>query len=67
MSEDKQKGVPLGHFPFLKDHKLAKAMENIDWNALKQSSIFENNFRPLQPLRRIIGLMILEHISAKLG
>ena len=67
MSNSKQKGVPLTNFPFMEDHMLAKAMENLDWNSLNQFKLFKNSFRPLQPLRRIFGLLILEHLRGVEG
>ena len=67
MSDSNQKGVPLKNFPIIKDHKLAKAMEVLDWNSLNQNSLFKDGFRPLQPLRRIFGLLILEHVRGSQG
>ena len=67
MSESRQKGVPLSNFPIIQDHKLTKAMGIIDWESLKKPNLFKNGFVPLQPLRRVFGLLILEHMRGVHG
>jgi hypothetical protein len=56
-------GVPISRFPIDPGHKLSKVMEQIDWAIFDNKDMFfESGFRPLQPLRRIIGLILLERI-----
>lgn len=62
MSDSRHKGVQLSNFPKIKGHKLTTAMDKIDWNSLNQTNLFKNGFTPLQPLRRIFGFLILEHV-----
>ncbi len=51
----------------IKDHKLSKALKQLDWNSLNQGNLFINGFRPLQPLRRVFALLILEHVRGLQG
>ncbi len=67
MTNSKRQGVPLTNFPIIKDHKLTKAMEKLDWNSLNQVNVFNNSFRPLQPVRRVFGFLLLEHIRGSKG
>ena len=62
------KGVPLSTFPLDPDHKLTLAMSKIDWDSLQNSNgLFQKGFEPLQPIRRIFGLLILESIRGLRG
>ena len=67
MSESKHKGIPLSNFPIIQGHKLTKAMDIIDWGSLNKTELFKKGFVPLQPLRRVFGFLILEHIRGVHG
>ena len=67
MKNMNKKGVPISNFPLNPDHKLAKAMDKINWNSLQANDLFQKGFIPLQPIRRIFGLLILEKIRGLQG
>jgi hypothetical protein len=62
MKSKKPKGVPITNIPLDHSHKLAQAMSRINWALLESNDLFKDGFKPLQPIRRVFGLMILEPV-----
>jgi IS5 family transposase len=61
MKKNNVKGVPLSNLPIDPNHKLALAINKIDWISLQNSNeLFKKGFKPIQPVRRIFGLLVLE-------
>jgi len=61
------KGVPITNFPLDPSHKLAQAMDRIDWGVLESNELFKKGFKPLQPIRRVFGLIVLESVRGLKG
>ena len=67
MKSKNPKGVPITSFPLDPSHKLTQAMSRIDWELLDSNVLFKDGFKPLQPIRRVFGLMILEQVRGLEG
>jgi hypothetical protein len=67
MKSKNPKGVPITRFPLDPSHTLAQAMNRIDWALLESDELFQNGFKPIQPIRRVFGLMILETVRGLEG
>ena len=45
MKSKNPKGVPITNFPLDPSHKLAQAMNRIDWRVLKSDELFKDGFK----------------------
>jgi len=57
------RGVPIDSFQLDLQDEICILERNIDWKTLNnKSELFKEGYVPLQPVRRLVGLFILEKI-----
>ena len=68
MVKRKYKGVPLDSFPLDQNDSFCVLANTLNWDELiNGGNVFENGYSPIQPLRRIIGFILLESFVNKSG